>query len=924
MVGDNEATLQERPDQAAGPPATVGRFVIEGELGRGGMGLVLAAHDPVLDRRVAVKLLSTSAQGSSSEGRPERLLREAQALARLTHPNVVTVYDAGLAGDQVFIAMELMEGGTLREWMKTARPWRQVVALFVGAGRGLAAAHAAGLVHRDFKPANVFIDASGRARVGDFGLVGRADAAGPASVRPEVDSPLHADITETGMALGTPAYMAPEQRAASQVDARADQYAFCVSLHEALTGARPRDGDGHRALPARVRPIVERGLAEDPDDRHPSMDALLAELERLLRGRRLLWLGLGAAAVATATAAVSFALASGGGAGPDPHEVAEAGCAADPALLAGVWDDARRDQVGRTFAATGLAYAPTTAGRVRTLLDDYAARWLAARTEACRATHVTHEQSGDMLDLRMQCLDRRRDQLRALTVTLAAPLEPAAVRQAVTAARMLADIEDCSDAAQLRVAAPLPDDPELRTRVTAAERDMAAVIVLDNLGRLAAASEALAKVDQASASLDYPPLHSDIQYYRGWYAYRMKGVAAAEEPLGQAIQLAVKAHDPAREERAWRGLFKALASTDRVAEAEQVGRSHALAIERAGGGPRYLALHRTVVVQMQMNNGQLEEAEKLARTNAAEAPADAPVIRSIAYQLHSRILGMLHRDDESIAAGLKAIEIFAQEYGPDHPSLAQQMAVIAGAYRRTGKAADAERMLVKALGLLEAANGKDSMELAPIVKELAQVAADRGDAAATRAQVDRMVALLAPSEKDDPFNWVNGLNQGALALMTVGLHHEATALLRRSIARAGELGLVNDGAIASYYLGQALNLEGQYREAVDRCTAAAGPVLKRYGTTMESALLLCRGEALLGLRRAGEAVAVLERAVASAKTTGDQADLGGASFALARALWLRGDHRRALAAADQALAAWSGPQPGSDRAKVEAWLRDKR
>src|SRR5688572_9053237 len=182
VIGETEQPPQQAPDK-------VGRFVIEGELGRGGMGVVLAARDPVLDRRVALKLMKVD-ERDRDEARQARLLREAQALARLTHPNVVTVYEAGLAGDQVFIAMELVTGGTLRDWMKEARPWREVVRLFIDAGRGLAAAHAAGLVHRDFKPANVFIDAGGRARVGDFGLVGRAEATDATSVDPTVESPL--------------------------------------------------------------------------------------------------------------------------------------------------------------------------------------------------------------------------------------------------------------------------------------------------------------------------------------------------------------------------------------------------------------------------------------------------------------------------------------------------------------------------------------------------------------------------------------------------------------------------------------------------------------------------------------------------------------------------------------------------------------
>ncbi len=923
VVGEHERSLPEQP-AVPGLPAKVGRFVIEGELGRGGMGVVLAARDPVLDRRVAVKFLQPDKRGAT-EGRQARLLREAQALAKLTHPNVVTVYDAGLANDQVFIAMELMEGGTLRDWMKESRPWREVVQLFIGAGRGLAAAHAAGLVHRDFKPANVFIDAGGRARVGDFGLVGRADAATPASVSPDVDSPLDATITETGAAIGTPAYMAPEQREGDRVDARADQYAFCVSLYEAVTGKRPRQPGERGPVPAGLRPILDRGLQDDPEARHPSMDALLGELERLLRGRRLLWLGLGAAGVATAAAAATFALAGRGGADElDPMAAAEAACAADPAQLAGIWDDGRRAAVDQAFTATHLPYAPTTAGRVRTLLDDYGARWLEARSAACRATHVTREQSENTLELRMQCLERRRRELNATAGALAGKLDELAVKQAVSAVRGMASIEDCADANQLGLAIPLPGDPELRARVEQATRDMDDVGVLDRLGQLSAAVAQLDKVEQATAGIDYPELRSDILYWKGWFAYRMQGVTAAEGPLGEAIERAVAARDVNREERAYRALFKALASTDRVAEAEQVGRGHLLALQRTRKPEYYLPIHRNVWIQLQLNNGKLEEAEKMARQNVAEAPLDMPNTRSIAFQLHSRILGMLHRNEESLQAGLKAVEIWETEFGPDHPSLAPQLVVIAGAYRRTGKQAEAETTLKRALAMLEAANGPESTELAPILKELAQLAADRGDAATTRTMVDRMVKVLAPSEKDDPANWVNGLNQGALALTTVGLRDEAITLLRHSTKRATEMGLKNDAAIGRFYLGQTLNLVGKYKEALDHCGAIGDVMLERYGIAMESALLLCNGEALLGMRRAAEAAMVLDAAVASAHRTGDQADLGSASFALARALWQRGERHKALAAADDAMKAWDALGAAGEHAKVEAWLQGKR
>jgi hypothetical protein len=262
-----------------GRGATVGRYVILDPVGAGGMGVVYAAYDPELDRRVALKLLSPGRSG----GEPGRLrlLREAQALARLAHPNVVTVHDAGTFGERVFVALELVEGETLRRWLRAEpRPWREVLARFLPAGRGLAAAHAAGLVHRDFKPENVLLGQDGRVRVADFGLA-------KALEEPE---------EAWGAAPGTPAYMAPEQRRGMAADARSDQFSFCVALHEALYGERPsaRETPAGTQVPGWLRDVVLRGLKANPEERYPAMDDLLRDLERDPAAVRRRWLAAAA------------------------------------------------------------------------------------------------------------------------------------------------------------------------------------------------------------------------------------------------------------------------------------------------------------------------------------------------------------------------------------------------------------------------------------------------------------------------------------------------------------------------------------------------------------------------------------------------------------------------------------------------------
>ncbi|MCB9701177.1 MAG: SUMF1/EgtB/PvdO family nonheme iron enzyme [Myxococcales bacterium] len=318
--------------------ATIGRYVVLSRLGSGGMGVVYAAYDPELDRKVALKLLKAG-QGDAA-GRA-RLLREAQAMAKLAHPNVVAVHDVGTVDDQVFIAMEFVQGTTLSRWLwQKPRSWAQIVELSLAVGRGLAAAHRAGLVHRDLKPENVMVGDDGRVRVMDFGLA-RVDGRALAGSTPLADSSarpreaaLDLDLTRTGAMLGTPMYMAPEQWEGGETDPRTDQFAFCVVLWEALYGERPFGGGTVAALshavtngiisapsdPSRAPPwlrrALERGMTLIPDERWPSMDALLAELGRDRRSPLARIALAGAVGLALILAVVGLARLTPPAAGP--------------------------------------------------------------------------------------------------------------------------------------------------------------------------------------------------------------------------------------------------------------------------------------------------------------------------------------------------------------------------------------------------------------------------------------------------------------------------------------------------------------------------------------------------------------------------------------------------------------------------------
>jgi ABC-type branched-subunit amino acid transport system substrate-binding protein len=334
-IGDVTAGTSTAPSRTEPPILKrndrVGRYVILEAIGAGGMGRVYAAHDPALDRTIALKLLRSDVAIPDLES---RLLREAKAMARVSHPHVIAVHDAGRHGDQVYIAMELVDGGTLRTWLTAAkRSWRAVLDVYLRAARGLVEAHAAGIVHRDFKPDNVLVGDDGAVvRVTDFGLARASHDAEPGEGSTDApsdeDGSLDAPLTRTGALIGTPVYMAPEQHAGGVADARADVYSFCVALYEGLYGERPFVGttlvELHAAklaeqirpaprgskVPLRLRRALLEGLRASADARYPSMQRAIDALTRAARTPRAPFaIAAGVVAIAAVSRAAGFGVA---------------------------------------------------------------------------------------------------------------------------------------------------------------------------------------------------------------------------------------------------------------------------------------------------------------------------------------------------------------------------------------------------------------------------------------------------------------------------------------------------------------------------------------------------------------------------------------------------------------------------------------
>jgi len=426
------ARLQERMLGVEAESVKIGRFIVLRRLGQGAMGIVYLAYDPKLDRKVALKLVDTSSLGSEVGDAQVRLEREARAAAALGHPNVVTVYDVGHQDDDVFLAMEFVEGETLTDWMKREHGWREIATLFAEIARGLAAAHDADLVHRDFKPDNVLIGEDGRPRVADFGLArptegwSARDAEkmlgdGTAATSRALALRSSDAMASTGEVCGTPAYMAPEQFVGIDVTAASDQFGFCATLYEALFGSRPFKGDSvtelavaviendrqplprRHAVPNALVQAVLQGLAPGVDKRHASMHEVADRLESALRvrtrnrilggGALLAVLGLGLGAQAAVA-------------------LDEKPCEAAQSELEAVWNSDRRNEVETALSAADL---PADAAQT---LARFAGQWTEQRVESCQATRITGEQSDEVLQLRTACLDRMKTRLDAAAVAL--------------------------------------------------------------------------------------------------------------------------------------------------------------------------------------------------------------------------------------------------------------------------------------------------------------------------------------------------------------------------------------------------------------------------------------------------------------------------------------------------------------------------
>ncbi|MEM9462745.1 MAG: serine/threonine-protein kinase [Myxococcota bacterium] len=782
-------------------PQQLGRYVVLGTLGKGGMGTVLEAFDRTLDRKVAVKVLHQELDKKHAA----RLLREAQAMAKLSHPNVVQVYDADTLGGQTFVAMELVQGQTLKAWMKQdpSPDWRQCVKVFIQVGQGLAAAHAEGLIHRDFKPGNAIVDDKGRARVLDFGLARwtevrpteeeglararaqtqgdtLADTSVPQSAtthtmagrvmksrtigtrqargtdEPTLDQASNQALTKTGTVLGTPAYMPPEQMKGQEADTRSDQFSFCIALWEAIYGLRPFEGGNMVGLmismvrgevrpapkgsrvPARLRTVLLRGLAVDPTKRWPSMEALLTQLRTLVAPNTRRWMALGVT--------VGLAALGGGLAMPQVLKMQDR-CTGAPAQMDGIWDDERRGQVQAAILGTELSFAPGTWERIEPQLDEYAQTWIDTHTEACKASSMRSEQTPEEMSLRMRCLDRRRTALRA-SVDQLVDADLKRVTNAVELVAGLPPLTRCDDLLwleQQNQRVPPPEDTDVVAAVQAQRNHLAEIKAMRKAGRYADALGEVERVVQHANALGYPPLQAEGLYWRGVLRQDNGQYAEAERDLRKAYTLAVKYHhDSVALDTAQSLTFLMGYHLAQHAEGQHWGEIEALPLAQRSGEPLEEAASLNSLSAVFLRQGDYENARVYRqRALAIRQKALGPDHLDVALSLSNlgNVLKSQGDYENARAHHQRALAIKEKALGPDHPHVATSLSNLGIVFESQGDYDKAWDHHQRALAIKEKVLDSNHPDIAISLNNLGNVFLSRGELDKARAHHQRALAI---------------------------------------------------------------------------------------------------------------------------------------------------------------------------------------
>ena len=726
-------------------PTMIGRYEVIRRLGAGGMGVVYVARDAELHREVAVKLVLGTASGGEREQR--RLLEEARALARIAHPNVVAIYDVGVHAGRVFMAMELIQGETLRvHCAEHCATWRECMAAYLQAGRGLAATHAAGLVHRDFKPDNALVGVDGRVQILDFGLAHREASTVEPTASDSADAKLQR--TRSSTIAGTYRYMAPEHRRGDPVDARSDQFSFCVALWESLHREHPfpedgREPSGTSSVPAWVRKVLQRGLSSEPSARFPSMDLLLAALadDPVRRQRRRIAVVLGIAAIPAAWGVQMWSVARD-----------REACEREGAAITDVWNDEARRTVEAGILALELSYGPSTWERVEPRLDAYASDWAAMRASTCLAA-LDGRRQADLAARSSECMLERSDELAALIDELGRA-DASTIRNAVESADELSDLAPCDDVASLAKRSPPPDDPALREEVAELRRELTRARTLWGTGQAEAARGAAEAVLARAGVIDWPPLRLDALLRAGLYT-EGDDPATAVVHYEEAFALAVRLGDDDAATAALASLTSDYGvGLGRVEEARlwlQVAEAFVARADPEEGLPTAHLLNSRASLRSRDGDftralADLERA--LAIREQILGPDDGRTL-----QVLENVGGVQKQLGDTVSAAKtleRVVEGRTRLLGAEHPEVADALTTLAAIHGAQGRFTEARELLERALAIEERALGTDHPQSVRALRFLGLIYERTGDAAAAVATLERVVAIFERAPATDP------------------------------------------------------------------------------------------------------------------------------------------------------------------------------
>ncbi len=910
----------------------VGRYVMIERVGAGGMGVVYAAYDPDLDRKIALKLLLPSPDGQGAD--PEatvRLQREAQATARLNHPNVVTVHDVGRLDSGVFIAMEYLEGGTLGQWVDSSdRSLEELLARYVEAGRGLAAAHEAGLVHRDFKPENVLLGSDGRARVADFGLALRHEVE-PITEGSSDSLATETSLTRTGVLMGTPAYMSPEQHLGEPADARSDQFSYCVALYEALYGQRPWAGDTIATLcasvledapreqsaefPSRVRRAIQRGLARDPEQRWPSMDALLAVLSPDPTARRRTW-WLAAAGVAVVGIGTAWWLGT---------RASDKPCTGGAQRLAEVWNPDRAETLTTAMRTTGLTYVEPVVQTVSSELDRYGDAWVEAYTEACRATRVLGEQSELLLDRRVSCLDRRLVALDA-TVDVLIQADEQTIQRAVKTVGSLPPLRSCSNRDALLAVVPPPEDPDAIAAVANARSSIARAEALIATGHYDEALEVSLLAIEQIDGLDYALIRAEALRSKGRALQERAELQQSVSVLEHGFRLALASGDDELAAHIAAELTYIEGYQRHKGERGRLWSDHAEALAQRVGSPPELVGHvsssRGALLYEQ---GQMPESTATYQRSLAaliEAHGDEHELVWSARSNLAGIYGSTGKHELALPLQKEVISAAERLKGPEHPDMALYLTNYAATLTRAKRTSEALEYFTRGLEIQQQRFGPEHPELSAMLSNIGALYYEIGQLDRAEQYIER--ALRCARNGDDPLIESLALAQMANLLSGRGEHENAIRLYLQVLevqqSHRGDHPLV---ATTMINLSLEAGAQEQWEDArrwaekvlalVERAELSEHPVALRATISLGRALVRS-GDPTTG-------IPLLEQSIERAEARDEVELQAQASFNLAQALVeLEGQRSRARKLAESAATLHDRSSHAENAAEVREWI----